>query len=103
MIFIVQLFVFAGDLMSMQAIYTNMDAVSVVAGNLISSRGRIDQEIVNLVYEQSGGSIEAVGNETPQFGSVYKYRISREYVPWVMSNNPMNITITRSVIIGYYL
>ena len=102
MLFLTQLFVFTGDLISIQIIYTNLDAVSVVAGNLISSRGGIDDEIVNLVYEQSGGTIEAIGDETPLYGAVYKYKITREYNPWVMSNNPMDISVTRSVVIGYY-
>ena len=103
MLFIAMLFVFAGDLTSVQIIYTNLDAVSVVAGNLISSRGGLDDEIVNLVYEQSGGNIEAIGDETPMLGSIYEYKISREYTPWVMSNKPMEISVTRSVVIGYYI
>lgn len=103
MLFIAMLFVFAGDLTSIQIIYTNLDAVSVVAGNLISSRGGLDDEIVNLVYEQSGGNIEAIGDETPMLGSIYEYKISREYTPWVMSNKPMEISVTRSVVIGYYI
>ena len=102
MIFLAQLFVFTGDLISIQIIYTNLDAISVVAGNLISSRGGLDEEIVNLVYEQSGGHIEALGDETPMWGAVYQYKISREFTPWVMSNNPMDISVTRSVVIGYY-
>ena len=102
MLFLVQLFVFVGDLMSIQIIYTNLDAVSLTAGNLISSRGGLDDEIVNLVYEQSGGSIVALGDETPLFGAVYEYKIRREYSPWVMSNKPIEISVTRSVIIGYY-
>ncbi len=102
MIFLAELFVFTGDLIAIQVIYTNLDAVSVVAGNLISSRGGLDEEIVNLVYDQSGGYIEAIGDETPMYGSVYHFKISREFNPWIMSSNPMNIAITRSVVIGYY-
>lgn len=102
MLFLAQLFVFTGDLISIQVIYTNLDAVSVVAGNLISSRGGLDDYIVNLVYEQSGGYIEALSDETPMFGTVYEYKISRDFTPWVMSNNPVEITVVRSVVIGYY-
>ena len=102
MLFLAQLFVFTGDLISIQIIYTNLDAVSVVAGNLISSRGGLDEEIENLVYEQSGGQIMAIGDETPMFGAVYEYKIVREFTPWVMSNEPMEISVTRSVVVGYY-
>lgn len=102
MIFLAYLFVFAGDIMSVQVIYTNLDAVSVVAGNMISSRGKIDDEIINLVYEQTGASIEAIGDETPLFGSVYEYKITREFESWIMSNDPIVISVTRSVVIGYF-
>ena len=102
LLFVAQLFIFAADLISVQMIYTNLDAVSVTAANLISTRGGIDEEITNLVYNQSGGVIEAIGDETPMLGSVYEFKISREYNPWVMSNKPMKITIIRSVVIGYY-
>ena len=102
MLFLAQLFIFTGDLMSIQIIYTNLDAVSVTAGNMISSRGGIDDEIINLVYNETGGTIEAIGDETPMFGATYKYKISREFSPWVMSSNPMEISVIRSVVIGYY-
>ncbi len=102
LLFVAQLFIFAADLISVQMIYTNLDAVSVTAANLISTRGGIDEEITNYVYNQSGGVIEAIGDETPMLGSVYEFKISREYNPWVMSNKPMEITIIRSVVIGYY-
>ena len=102
MIFLATLFVFTGDLLSIQVIYTNLDAVSVTAGNLISSRGGLDEEIANLVFAQCGGTIEAVGDETPLMGSIYEFRIYREFTPWVMSNEPMEISVTRSIVIGYY-
>ena len=102
MLFLAQLFVLTGDIISIQVIYTNLDAVSVVAGNLISSRGKIDAYIEGLVSDQTGGYIEAVGDEAPRFGSVYEFRLIREYTPWVMSNEPIEITIKRSVVIGYY-
>lgn len=102
LLFVAQLFIFASDLISIQMIYTNLDAVSVTAANLISTRGGIDEEITNIVFNQSGGTIEAIGDETPMLGSVYEFKISREYNPWVMSNKPIDITIIRSVVIGYY-
>lgn len=103
MVFVMQLFVFAGDMMSLQAIYTNLDAVSVVAGNLISTRGQIDDEIRYIVASQSGGIITSQATEAPKFGSVYAFEISRDFDPWVISNKPIRVSVKRSVVIGYYL
>lgn len=69
---------------------------------MISSRGRIDQEVIDLVYNQTGGSIVSIGDENPMLGAVYEYQITREFTPWVLSNAPMQISISRSVIIGYF-
>jgi len=102
MLFIIQIFVFAADLMSVQIIYTNLDAVSVTAGNIISSKGGINEEVVALVKDQAGASIEAIGDETPLFGSIYQYKISKHYVPIYFASKEMDVTVVRSVVIGYY-
>lgn len=102
MIFIVQLFVFATDLMSVQIIHSNLDAVSVTAGNIISSKGTISEEVIALVSNEAGASIEAVGDETPLFGAVFEYKISKWYQPVFFASKPMEIAVVRSVVIGYY-
>ena len=101
LIFIVQLFVIAGDVMSIQVIYTNLDAVSVTAGQAISKYGEITDSVVLLVENQAHAHIEALTSQTPSFGSIYEYRIYTSYTPYVISSEPMEICISRSVIIGY--
>ena len=102
LLFIVQLFVFAADLISIQMIYTNLDATSVTAANLISLSGGLNEIIENRVYNECGGYIEQIGDTPPLYGATYTFRIYKDYSPWVMSNKPMTISITRSVVIGYY-
>ena len=65
LLFVVQLFVLAGDIMAIQMIYTNLDAVSVSAGYIISQKGTITEEVINLVQEEAGASIEQVGDAVP--------------------------------------
>ena len=102
MIFIVQLFVFATDIISVQIIHSNLDAVSVTAGNIISSKGSINDDVINLVQNEAGASIEAIGDETPLFGAVFEYKISKSYQPVFLASKPMEISVVRSVVIGYY-
>lgn len=102
MIFIVQLFVFATDLISVQIIHSNLDAVSVTVGNIISSKGSITNEVITLVQNEAGASIEATGDETPLFGAVFEYKISKSYQPVFLASKPMEISVVRSVVIGYY-
>lgn len=102
LLLVVELFVLAADIFTAQTIYTNLDAVSITAGNIISSKGEISEQLKNYVYEQTGGSISPVGDETPMYGSVYTFRIVKEFVPINRFSKRSEIAVVRSVIIGYY-
>ena len=101
LIFVVQLFIIAGDITSIQIIYTNLDAVSVTAGQAISKYGEITDSVVRLVENEAKAHIEAVTVDTPTFGSLFEYRIYTTYNPYIISTEPMEISISRSVVIGY--
>ena len=102
LLLIIELFVLAGDIFTAQIIYTNLDAVSVTAGEIISSKGEITQDLRNYVLTQTGGEIYAVGEETPLFGSIYTFKITKEFRPMNGFTGQREISVTRSVIIGYY-
>ena len=102
LLLVVELFVLAGDVFSAQIIYTNLDAVSVTAGNIISSQGEISEELKTYVRNETGGEISAVGNETPMFGSVYTFKITKEFKPMNRFTSKTEIAVVRSVVIGYY-
>lgn len=101
LIFIVPLFIIGADMISIQIVYTNMDAVSVTAGQAISKYGEITNDVILLVENQAHAHIEALTSEAPSFGSLYEYRIYTEYNPYIISTEPMEISIVRSVVIGY--
>ena len=102
LLLVVELFVLAADILSAQIIYTNLDAVSVTAGQIISSKGEISEELKEYVRDQTGGEISPAGEELPLFGSIYTFQIVRDYKPvnWFVKES--QIVVVRSVIIGYY-
>ena len=102
LLLVVELFILAADIFSAQTIYTNLDAVSVTAGNIISSKGEITDDLRQYVRDQTGGDITAVGDETPMFGSIYTFKISREFDPISRFTRASEISVVRSVVIGYY-
>ncbi len=102
LLLVVELFVLAGDVFTAQIIYTNLDAVSITAGNIISTKGEITDELKNYVRSETGGEISSVGNESPMFGSVYTFRITKEFNPMNRFTSKTEIAVTRSVVIGYY-
>lgn len=102
LLLIVELFILGGDMFTAQVIYTNLDAVSITAGNIISTKGGITQEVVNLVKNETGGTIEPVGDDAPLFGSVYTFKISRIYKPLNSFLKDEKVAVVRSVVIGFY-
>ncbi len=102
LLLVVELFVLAGDVFSAQIIYTNLDVVSITAGNVISTKGEITDELRNYVRSETGGEITPVGNDTPMFGSVYTFKISKEFNPMNRFTSKTEIAVVRSVVIGYY-
>ena len=102
LLFVVELFLLAGDLFTSQIIYTNLDAASVIAGNVISSKGGITSEVVRYVEETTGGAIEAMSNETPRFGDVYEFKLSKSYKPLSGFGHVRTVSVVRGVVIGYY-
>lgn len=102
LLLVIELFVLAGDIFSAQIIYTNLDAMSITAGNVISTKGGITDELRNYVRSETGGEIAAVGNETPLFGSVFTFKITKEFNPMNKFSGTTEISVVRSVVIGYY-
>ena len=102
LLLVIELFVLAADIFSAQIIYTNLDAISITAGNIISSKGQITNEVKNLVYQETGGEITSMGDESPLFGSVFTFKIWKEFNPMSPFTNNSEISVVRSVIIGYY-
>ena len=102
LLLVVELFVLAGDILTAQIIYTNLDAISVTAGNIISTKGEISDDLRNYVRNETGGEISPVGDETPLFGSVYTFQIVREFKPMNGFTSQTTISVVRSVVIGYY-
>ncbi len=99
--FIVGLMGMAGDLASIQAIQTSLDAASITAAKAISLRGGIDQELIATVKEECGAKIYPLDEQVSQVGDIYRFRLTKEYRPFVISTQPVIVQIERSTIIGY--
>jgi hypothetical protein len=99
---VINVFLLGSDLVNVQIIYANLDAVAMTAGQLIVESGGITPEISNFVNEHADATIICTNNCTPRFGDTYIYDVTTSYEPIIMSAEPLDITITRSVVIGYY-
>ena len=102
MMFVVMFFLFAGDMISLQFAYSNLDATSVTIGYLISESYAVDETFINNVKEKFEIDFYLINEQTPYFGDVVDYIISSEYKSIVLSDHTMTLSIKRSSVVGYY-
>lgn len=100
--FVVLTFLFASDLIHLQLVYTNLDAVATTAGHLIIEHGGINEEIESFVLKRANAQIICLENCSPRFGDTYIYNVTTIHETMFMSKDPLTVSITRSVVIGYY-
>ena len=102
MVFVVMYFMFAGDMISLQFIYSDLDAKSVTISYLISENGTIDDNFIHYVEEKYEIDFVSIDNENPLFGDEVTYVIAKIYKPLMMSKEVMTVSIKRTTVIGYY-
>ena len=101
-IFVAQIFLMGADLISIQYIYSELDSLSISVGHMISLQGGLNQNIKEYVSLACGGEIYALNNEVPSYGNPYTFFIKKPFDPFVLSEESIDITVKRSVLIGYY-
>ena len=102
MLFVAMFFAFAGDMVSLQFAYTNLDSISVTIGKLISEERTISQTFIDNVESEFDVDFILLNEEEPLFGDVVNYIIASEFQPMVISKESITLSIQRSSIIGYY-
>ncbi len=102
MVFVCMFFLFSGDMISLQFIYSDLDAKSVTISYLISDHGALDENFINYIENKYDVDFVYADNYAPLFGDEVTYIIAKEYKPLMMSKDIMTVSIQRTTIIGYY-
>ena len=102
MVFVCLFFLFSGDMISLQFIYSDLDAKSVTISYLISDHGALDENFINYVEDKYDVYFVSIDNYQPLFGDEVTYVIAKDYQPLMMSKDIMTVSIKRTTVIGYY-
>ncbi len=98
--FLVQTMAFAGDLCSLQMAYSALNGAATTAARYISIKGRVDEDIEEIIYKQASAYL-TVTDETYRVGDSVVVEVWRPYKALYISKEPMKLTVTRSIIVGY--
>ena len=102
MVFVCMFFLFSGDMISLQFIYSDLDAKSVTISYLISDHGSLDSNFISYIENKYQVDFVYADNYQPLFGDEVTYVIAKNYKPLVMSKDIMTISIQRTTVIGYF-
>ena len=102
MVFVAFFVLFAGDVICLQYVYSDLDAKSVTISYLISEHGGLDETFITYIENKYNVDFVYSDNYSPLFGDEVTYVIARTYKPLVMSQEEMQVSISRTTVIGYY-
>ena len=102
MIFVAMFFLFGADLISIQSVYSTLDAKANNISYLISRTGVIDNSFINYIETTYNVDFDCSLHLSPTFGDEITYKISTEYHPMIIDKNTMTISISRMTIVGFY-
>ena len=102
MVFVSLFFLFAGDMVSLQFAYSNLDATSITISHIISESLSVNDQLINKIETKYNVDFTLLNEEEPLFGDVVDFVISTHYQSIVLSNNAMLISVKRSTVLGYY-
>lgn len=102
MVFVAMFFLFAGDMICLQYIYSDLDAKSVNISYLISKHGSLDKPFLSYIEDRYNIDFVSADNYSPLYGDEVTYVIAKDYHPLIMSNKDMKVSLKRTTVIGYY-
>ncbi|HMM01028.1 MAG TPA: hypothetical protein PKC96_06835 [Bacilli bacterium] len=101
LVFVFQTFLLGGDILSIQIIRSDLDSLSQLIAQKISKIGKLDDSI-KVIAANNQVEVKCISNCFPQFGDQLTFTLTHYYYPLIISSEEMMISITRSVVIGYY-
>lgn len=102
LIFVIQIFLLGSDILCVQVIYSELDAVALSAQYMIANDAGLTAATAEFVESTIGGTITCTANCSPRFGDALVFEIAVTYDPLIMASEPMTLVVQRSAVIGYY-
>ena len=90
-----------GDIADITLMKSGLDSLATIVGYRIAYDGRLDGATEAMVSDY-GARVELLDDTTPRIGDTVAFRLYKEYDPFIVSSNPLRITVTRSCVVGYY-
>ena len=101
-LFITLFFILGVDLISVQVVFTDLDRIGVTFSYVIAKEGSINSTVIDNYCNKYNVRFTCLDNCTPKFGDIVEFNLVKSYKPILLSTDVLDITITRTTVIGFY-
>lgn len=101
-LFIIIAFLLGCDLITIQYLYSDLDAKSVNISYLISREAHFDEAFKESIKEMFDVDFYCETTGIPAFGEKIKYVLSTKFDPLLIASESMAVSIERMAVVGYY-
>ena len=101
LIFVVVFSLFAVDLIAIQNTYSLLDSKSINISYYLARSGDVTNDSISYIENEYNVDFTLLSDDRPRFGDYIKYRLQKTYYP-ISGFNPIDITLERMAIVGYY-
>ncbi len=101
-VFVMSVMLLGGDIIGISSIHSSLDALALVVARSIGKEGKVSSSTYQLV-KSHGAKILYDTLKTPAVGEKLTFTLYKNYQTFVISKDPLKITVKRTVIVGYYM
>lgn len=101
LLFVAMFTLLGADTMSIQYIYSNLDAKATNVAYVIAKTG-VTKATIEYIEREYDVTFTCLKNCAGIVGAPVDFKISVKYKPIIISNEELTLSITRQAIVGYY-
>ena len=102
LIFVALFVVLGADLITVQYIYSDLDAKSTSIAYIISKAGGVTSSLSTQIEERYNVEFTCLSYCNSSPGDIVEFRISKKYQPMFISRDEVVLSVTRQALISYY-
>jgi hypothetical protein len=100
--FAIFVFIFACDLITLQANYSNLESIANSVSLLISESGGANLARVNLIISNSPGVRIKYDNTYFKVGEFKEFTLLKQHQGVLIFQDPIDISVSRTVLVGQF-
>ena len=102
-VFVMSVMLLGGDIIGISSVHSSLDALALVVARAIGKEGKVSSSTLRLIRSYDAKISYDNSSRTPAVGEKLTFSLSQYYQTLVMSKDRLKITVTRTVIVGYYM